>query len=186
MTPKAASPRLNLNHPFWPRLGTWLTGIALPLIALMALAALFQGCESAESYASETGVEPSEGGGGNNGGDNDGTDPDNDDGSVDGYRNLAITPPASTLTPTGGSNTSQIQFVSLSISPLSGYTYRWTLSDASLGTLSQKTGASVQYTASPTSYPASGSVLQTITVTGTRSGADVRYRGTATVTHQAP
>lgn len=171
--------------PFCPRLGPSLARIGLPLIAALAFSSLFQGCESAESYASETGVEASEGGDVSNGGDNGGNEPDDDGGSVDGYRNLSITPASSTLAPTGGSNTSQINFVNLSITPLSGYSYQWTLSNAALGGLSQTTGSSVRYTADPTSYPSSGSVLQTITVTGTSSGSSVRYRGTATVTHQA-
>lgn len=154
----------------------------LPLAATIVLATLSQGCESAESYAVASDIAPSEGGGENHGGDSD--TPDNGGGSSDGYQTLAVAPATATLQKTSGSNTSQINFVDLSITPRSGYTYQWAVSDTSLGRLSQSSGDRVQYTAS--SYPSSGSAVQTVTVIGTSPGSSVRYRGTATITHLAP
>ena len=182
MTPKPASTRLRLAIPFCPRLVSCLAGIVLPLIALLALSSLIQGCESAESFAAETGVEPSDGGDSNNGSDNGGNDPDNGGGGTGGgtdyeYRNLAVSPPSAVHTSAGN-------FTIFEVAQQAGYTYSWTLSDPTWGSVAPSTGTRVTY--STRTIPGSGTQVQTLTVTGIRSGSNVRYRGTATVTHQAP
>lgn len=144
------------------------------MVATIALSSLLQGCESAESYASETGVEASEGGGGNNA-DNGGNDPDDGGGDDYEYRTLAISPPSAVHTSAGN-------FTIFEVAQQEGYTYSWTLSDPSLGSVEPTTGTRVTY--STRTIPGSGTQVQTLTVTGTRSGSNIRYRGTATVTHQ--
>lgn len=149
MTPKPASTRLRLAIPFCPRLVSCLAGIVLPLIALLALSSLIQGCESAESFAAETGVEPSEGGGSNNNGSQTGdptggtgsgggtTRPDSTsssltwDTSIQVYK-IKINPQTSTITQNGNPT------VSLTVAnPVSGHTYEWIAKDADLGSIAK-------------------------------------------------
>ena len=152
MTPKPASTRLRLAIPFCPRLVSCLAGIVLPLIALLALSSLIQGCESAESFAAETGVEPGEGGGSNNGNNADiggggtggngtggggTTRPDSTsssltwDTSTQVYK-IKINPQTSTITQNGNPT------VSLTVAnPVSGHTYEWIAKDADLGSIAK-------------------------------------------------
>lgn len=94
-----------------------------------------------------------------------------------GYTTLAVSPAT-------GRHTTLGNFTVLEISPVEGFTYRWTLSDPTLGQLSSTTGTKVTYRT--LLIPTSGSRSQTITVTGTSTSSSTRYRGTSTITHAAP
>lgn len=138
-------------------------------IAILALSALFQGCESAESYAAEKDIpaDMANHNGENNGG----------SGGDFEYRALAINPPSAEHTSVGN-------LTVFEVAARAGYTFSWTVSDNTLGTVSPSTGTRVTY--STRRIPSTGTLVQTITVIGTRSGSNIRYRGTATVTHQTP
>jgi len=163
-------------------------------IALMALSFLFQGCESAESYASETGVEAGENGGGNGGGNpdtggggtggggtgggtNNSNDPTFNPSSVDAFY---LEPKETTI-----SRNERKRFTIPS--PRSGYAYTWRLENGSIGELTRdstvSTGTAYYYQG--TEFPAGGAT-QKILVVGTLSGSNIRHEGRATVTHQAP
>ena len=165
-------------------------------IALLALSSLIQGCESAESFAAETGVEPGEGGGSNNGnnadiggggtggngtgggGTNNSNDPTFNQSSVVAF---TLSPENATISP----NEPRKRFTVPK--PLSGYVYTWELDNDSIGELTPDSSVSngTAYYYQGTEFPAGGA-KQNIFVVGKRSGSNVRHEGRATVTHQAP
>ncbi len=90
-----------------------------------------------------------------------------------------------TFHPASAVHTSSGNFTVLEISePIVGYTYRWTLSDESLGRVSPESGRKTTYYTD--TIPPTGEKVQTITVIGTKTDASIKYRGTFTVTHRAP
>ena len=88
-----------------------------------------------------------------------------------------------TVTPATATHTAVGTFTVLEITAVSGYTYTWSLSNTSIGSLSQTTGSKVSY--STTTMPASGSQTQTITVVGTSTTSSTKYKGTAVITQKA-
>lgn len=157
---------------------------------------LFQGCESAESYADESGVEANK----NNDSDN-GNNNGNDSGNGGG---------GTGVTPGGGTdNGNDPTFTSSSVvafklspgettisrnerkrftipNPKSGYVYKWELDKGSIGKLTPDPEVSndTAYYYQGTEFPAGGAA-QKILVVGTQSGSNIRHEGMATVTHQA-
>lgn len=128
---------------------------------------LFQGCESAEVDEASAAASSQ-----NNGS----TDSGSGEGST--VQKINVDPATATVKNTPNTFTG----VKLIIpSPVSGYTYTWTLSNKSIGSLNFNTGVTVNYT--PTSF-GSEPIVQTITVIGKRSGSP-EARGTSVITHQA-
>lgn len=128
---------------------------------------LFQGCESAEVDEASAAAASSSNG--------------SSDGSSSGGTTTQTIDVDTGNTPSIHRTTGD--FTILKISPESGYTYKWTLSNSNIGNISSTTGNDVTYTS--TYIPPSGSLQQTITVTGTRSGSSVIFQGTSVITHQA-
>ena len=91
------------------------------------------------------------------------------------YKTVTVNPATATHTAAG-------TFTVLEINAVSGYTYTWSLSNTSIGSLSPTIGNKVRY--STTTLPASES-QQTITVIGTKTGSSKKYKGTAVITIKA-
>lgn len=169
--------------------------LALKFIALLSIAALV-GCESADVdpehiAASGSGGSSSEGGGSTGGGDSagDAITPGNSDTSEidktaigqtftdsDGktYTKIAVDPPTTT----------QTSVTKLKVAPIIGYTFTWTLSNTSLGTISSKTGNEVNYITK--NNPTTGSAVQIVRATGKSEDSVILYRGVSKITHRAP
>lgn len=142
------------------------------IVALVAT--ILIGCESADV---ETGTTTTTGNSSSNGTNDDTPSDGNQSNGSTNYKTLAVAPSSGVHTTIGN-------FTILEISQLAGYTYVWSLSNPSLGTLSPQQGTKVTYMT--TSIPSTGSAVQTITVIGTKAGSSVKYRGISTITHQAP
>ena len=88
-----------------------------------------------------------------------------------------------TVTPATATHTAVGTFTVLEITAVSGYTYTWSISNTSIGSLSPTTGNKVTY--STTTMPSSGSQIQTITVIGTSTTSSTKYKGTSVITQKA-
>ena len=166
----------------------------LKCIALLSIATLV-GCESADVdpehiAASGSGGSSSEGGGSTGGGDSagDAITPGNSDTSEidktaigqtftdsDGktYTKIAVDPPTTT----------QTSVTKLKVAPIIGYTFTWTLSNTSLGTISPK-GTEVNYITK--NNPTTGSAVQIVRATGKSEDSVIFYRGVSKITHRTP
>ena len=141
-----------------------LSGLLVPFIAAAALSSLFQGCESAESYAAETNVKADENNdsnndsnngnnngndSGNGGGGNNGNDPGNGGGGGDTTKPSATTPSLTwdtsvqvyklTITPQISTITQNGNVtVALTVgNPTPGLTYEWIAKDSALGKIAK-------------------------------------------------
>ncbi len=130
----------------------------------LMVAVVLGGCESVD-VDPETAASGGGGGGG-------GTPPET--GTVE--TRIAINPEEAVHTSTGN-------YTILEVSPIPGYTFTWTLSDPSLGTLTPTRGERVTYFT--TRIPSTGSAIQIITARGRHATASVVYIGTSRITHEA-